>query len=367
MNASNPLNTDLELSVIIPCYNERDNVEPLFQALVKTLDGRRWEAIFVDDNSPDGTIEVVKKLAQQDCRVRGLLRIGRKGLSSAVIEGVLASSALCIAVIDGDMQHDETRLPMMLNAVLLENYDFAVGSRHVKGGNTAGLANKWRHFLSSRGIWLSQKFLPVVLNDPMSGFFVLKRELFIQLLPKLSGTGFKILLDLVMSADASTRLKEVPFQFRQRLSGESKLDLNVMVQFLIMLIEKVCRGYFPTVFVIAFSIILTGMLVNFAMMLVGCKIGLYFVIAQLLGGIISILVYCIIYYHSGYHFYTPVKNKKLTSLVFLFLSIVGLIGNVFISQQLYLTGFGISIAGLIGAWVGMMWNRIVISNLVFYK
>ncbi|CAI3923783.1 polyprenol monophosphomannose synthase [Commensalibacter communis] len=241
MNASRPFENRLQLSVIIPCYNERDNVEPLFSALIKALDGRKWEAIFVDDNSPDGTIKQVWQLAQQDQRIRGILRVGRRGLSSAVIEGVLSSSAECVAVIDGDMQHDETLLPTMLDAILQENYDFAVGSRHVEGGDNTGLANRWRLFLSNTGIRISQQFLPVTLNDPMSGFFMLRRSLFMQLLPALSGTGFKILLDLVMSASASVRLKEIPFQFRQRLFGESKLGFKIMVQFLFMLMEKLFK------------------------------------------------------------------------------------------------------------------------------
>ncbi|CAI3936569.1 MULTISPECIES: polyprenol monophosphomannose synthase [Commensalibacter] len=238
MNVFTPSKYKLELCVIIPCYNERDNVEPLFQALVKALDGRRWEAIFVDDNSPDGTIEQVWQLAQQDQRIRGILRVGRRGLSTAVIEGVLSTSAQCIAVIDGDMQHDETCLPIMLDAVLKDNYDFAVGSRHVEGGDDTGLANKWRHFLSNTGIRISQFFLPVPLQDPMSGFFLLKRSLFIELMPQLSGTGFKILLDLVMSSPKTTRIKEVPFRFRERIFGKSKLGFRVMIQFVIMLIEK---------------------------------------------------------------------------------------------------------------------------------
>jgi len=194
MNIPCPSNDSLELSIIIPCYNERDNVELLFQALDKALEGRRWEGIFVDDNSPDGTIDYIWALAQKDRRIRGVLRVGRRGLSTAVIEGILSSSAPCVAVIDGDMQHDETRLPLMLDAVLRDDYDIAVGSRHVEGGANAGLANHWRLFLSNTGIRIAQQFLPVALNDPMSGFFLLKRSLFIELLPQLSGTGFKILL-----------------------------------------------------------------------------------------------------------------------------------------------------------------------------
>lgn len=230
-----------EISIIIPCYNERTNIVPLFQSLIKALEDWKWEAIFVDDNSPDGTIHEIRKLAKQDYRVRGVLRVHKRGLSSAVIDGVLTSSADYIAVIDGDMQHDETRLPIMFKAVIDQNYDFAIGSRHVSGGSNQGLANRWRLFLSEGGIWLAQRFLPFPLRDPMSGFFVLKRNLFIELLPHLSGIGFKILLDLVISCPPTVRIKEVPFQFRKRFSGQSKLDFRVMIQFVMMLCIKLIK------------------------------------------------------------------------------------------------------------------------------
>ena len=232
-----------EVSIIVPCYNEKNNVLPLFRALETALVGWRWEAIYVDDNSPDGTIEEIRKLARQDIRARGILRVNKRGLSSAVIDGVLSSSADYIAVIDGDMQHDETRLPDMLEAVIHRNFDFAVGSRHVSGGSNQGLANYWRRFLSDRGIALSQKILPVPLKDPMSGFFVLKRKLFLNLMPTLTGTGFKILLDLILSCPSTIRVIEIPFQFRKRFSGLSKLGFVIMMQFIVMLLQKKLKRY----------------------------------------------------------------------------------------------------------------------------
>src|SRR6195952_2629871 len=103
-----------QLSVIVPTFNERDNVTTLYRRLERALEGANWEVIYVDDNSPDGTWDVVGNLAQRDSRVRCIRRIGRRGLSGACIEGILASSAPCVAVIDADLQHDETQLPKML-------------------------------------------------------------------------------------------------------------------------------------------------------------------------------------------------------------------------------------------------------------
>ena len=118
-----------ELSVIVPCYNERLNVAPMVDRLSAALSGIAWEAIFVDDDSPDGTTDEVRRIAQVDPRVRCIRRVGRRGLASAVIEGALASSAEYVAVIDGDLQHDETRLPAMLEALRSGQYDLVVGSR----------------------------------------------------------------------------------------------------------------------------------------------------------------------------------------------------------------------------------------------
>ncbi|GAB6967409.1 hypothetical protein JCM25156A_14460 [Komagataeibacter kakiaceti JCM 25156] len=220
-----------ELSIVIPCYNERGNVEPLFRAVAAAVTRHDWELIFVDDNSPDGTIEEVWRLARVDSRVRGIVRVDRRGLSSAVIEGILSSSAPVVAVMDGDMQHDENLLERMADAITVEGYDVAVGSRHVEGGDNSGLANAWRLLLSNAGIRIAQYFLPVRITDPMSGFFAVRRDLFVKSVHELSGTGFKILLDMLMVQKTPPRIIELPFVFRTRQAGESKMGKKVLFQF----------------------------------------------------------------------------------------------------------------------------------------
>ena len=237
------------VTVVVPCYNERPNVAPLIARLDAALTGIDWEVVYVDDNSPDGTAAEVRRIAQIDPRVRCIRRIGRRGLSSAVIEGALSSSAQFVAVMDGDLQHDETRLPEMLAALQTGDYDLAVGSRHVAGGDNAGLSGRWRHMLSDGGIRLAQFFLPIRLNDPMSGFFMLPRALFEQLAANLTGQGFKILLDLTLSSPAPLRVAEIPFVFREREAGESKLDALVLAQFAGLLLDKVFGGLLPLRFI----------------------------------------------------------------------------------------------------------------------
>ena len=127
--------TPFELTVVVPCYNERANVAPLVGLLDKALTGLAWEVVFVDDDSPDGTAAEARRIGQTDRRVRCIRRVGRRGLASAVIEGALSSSAEFVAVMDGDLQHDEALLPAML-AAIDGGADLAVGTRLGEGGST---------------------------------------------------------------------------------------------------------------------------------------------------------------------------------------------------------------------------------------
>src|SRR3954449_5313347 len=227
----------LQLSVVVPTFNERDNVGALFRKLEAALHGIAWEVIYVDDNSPDGTWDVVRALARQDSRVRCIRRIGRRGLSGACIEGILASSAPCAAVIDADLQHDETQLPKMLALLQSGEADLVVGSRYVEGAS-ADSFDKQRAGFSMLATSVAKKLLRVNVADPMSGFFAIRRERFEQLAPELSTQGFKILLDIVASARGSLRIREIPYTFGSRLHGESKLDSMVALDFLGLVLAK---------------------------------------------------------------------------------------------------------------------------------
>src|SRR3954463_15504235 len=220
-----------EFSVVVPTFNERDNVIALFRKLEAALAGIAWEVIYVDDNSPDGTWDVVRGLAGADSRVRCSRRIGRRGLSGACIEGILASSAPCAAVIDADLQHDETQLPKMLALLQGGEADLVVGSRYVEGGS-ADSFDKQRAGFSWLATSVAKKLLRVDIADPMSGFFMIRRDRFEQLAPQLSTQGFKILLDIVATARGSLRITEIPYTFGARLHGESKLDSMVALDFL---------------------------------------------------------------------------------------------------------------------------------------
>jgi dolichol-phosphate mannosyltransferase len=355
------------LTIVVPCYNERPNVAPLIAKLDAALFGIAWEAVFVDDNSPDGTTAEVRRIAQTDPRVRCIRRIGRRGLSSAVIEGALSSSAQFVAVIDGDLQHDETRLPDMLAALKSGRYDLAVGSRHVEGGDDSGLATRWRHLLSDGGIRLARLFLPVQLNDPMSGFFMLPRPLFEQLATMLTGQGFKILVDLTLSSPAPLRVIEIPCVFHERVAGESKLDALVLMQFAGLLLDKVFGGLLPLRF-ISFALVgAIGIFVHLAVLTMGLKwAGLGFESAQALATVVAMV------FNFQLNNEITYRDQRLRGphlwrglLLFMLVCGVGGVANVGIAKALYDSHTAWSIAGAIGAMIGVVWNYAVSATLVW--
>src|SRR6266852_5184012 len=238
-----------ELAIIIPTLNERDNVPIVVERLNRVLVGIAWEAIFVDDDSPDGTADVVRALSRTQTNIRCLQRLGRRGLSSACIDGILSSAAPYAAVMDGDLQHDENLLPVMLAKLKAERLDIVVASRHIGQGGV-GEWERSRIMISDVASRLGRLVVKADLTDPMSGFFLIKREAFTAAMRALSGQGFKILLDLFASSPRPLAFAEVPLNFRPRLHGESKLDAMVAWEYLMLLLQKLVGPVFPVRFVL---------------------------------------------------------------------------------------------------------------------
>jgi dolichol-phosphate mannosyltransferase len=366
-NFSVAVHTSPELTVVVPCYNERLNVQPLIARLDAALSGIAWEVVYVDDDSPDGTAAEVRRIAQIDPRVRCIRRVGRRGLASAVIEGALSSSAAFVGIIDGDLQHDETRLPVMLAALRDGRYDLAVASRHVAGGDNAGLSNRWRHVLSDGGIRLAQIFLPTKLADPMSGFFMLPRSLFEELARALNGQGFKILLDLVLSAPAPLRVLEVPAKFGERVAGESKLDALVMMQFLGMLLDKVFGGLLPLRFMSFAMVGGLGVLVHLAVLaLLRQSTSLGFAVDQAIATLVAMV------FNFQLNNAVTYRDQRLRGpplwrglLLFMVVCGVGAIANIGIAKTLYDSNGTWTAAAAIGAVIGVVWNYAVSATLVW--
>jgi dolichol-phosphate mannosyltransferase len=334
-------------------------------ALDKALTGITWEVVFVDDDSPDGTSAAARALAQQDARVRCIRRIGRRGLSSAVIEGALSSSAEYVAVIDGDMQHDETRLPLMLEAVA-KGADLAVGSRHVEGGDSSGLSSPLRVKLSETGIKVAQLVTGTAITDPMSGFFLLRRGLFEQLAGRLSGQGFKILLDLIMASPKRLSIAEIPYKFRPRMAGESKLDVLVLAQFAGMLLDKALHGVVPLRF-LSFALVGgIGVLVNLVILQAASALGFGFGAAQTLGTIAAMVANFQLNNQLTYRA-QRLKGARAWRGLVLFLLVCGLgaIANIGIAKALYAENGRSLFSGAAGAAVGVVWNYAVSATLVW--
>ena len=253
-----------ELTVVVPAFRERENIPGLLDALEQALDGLDWEAIVVVDDAFDGTEDLVRERAQRDRRVRLVHRIGRRGLASACIEGMLASSAPYLAVIDADLQHDETLLPRLLDAAREGGADLVVASRYMEGGSTGELASA-RVRISRLASALS-RVLCRGLTDPMSGFFLVRRDFLEQVVRRLYGRGFKILLDLIAAARGEVRIRELPYRMRSRQHGESKLGARVIAEFFMLILYHVTGRLLPARFFLFSAVGVTGLAVHLAVL-----------------------------------------------------------------------------------------------------
>ncbi len=358
----------LQLSVIVPTFNERDNVTPLFRRLEATLAGVAWEVIFVDDNSPDGTWDVVRNLAAQDSRVRCLRRIGRRGLSGACIEGILASSAPCAAVIDADLQHDETQLPKMLALLQEGEADLVVGSRYIEGGSAESF-NKQRADASALATEVAKRVLRVKVADPMSGFFMIRRDRFEQLASQLSTQGFKILLDVVATARGALRVVEIPYTFGSRLHGESKLDSMVALDFLGLVLAKLTNDVVSLRFLLFATVGSLGLFVHLAVLFVALEaFGLSFPHAQAFGALVAMTSNFIL---NNFLTYRDQRLKGFAILrglsLFYLVCSVGLFANVGVAFSVYDQQPIWWLAGAAGALMGVVWNYAMSGLFVWRK
>ncbi|WP_067734885.1 glycosyltransferase [Novosphingobium naphthalenivorans] len=262
--AADAADRPLELAVVLPTYNERKNIATMVARLDKALKGIAWEAIFVDDNSPDGTSDEARHLSLTDPRVRCIQRIGRRGLASAAIEGMCSTAAPVVAVMDADHQHDPELLPQMLKAVTSGEYDLAYASRFAEGASTEAWGRPDRVKASGLANKIANKVTGVELTDPMSGYFMLRTETLRNDAHRLSGVGFKILLDILATVERPLRVKEFPLNFAARAEGESKLDQTVVFEFLVGLYDKWLGRIIPTRFALFGTVGAMGVAVQFA-------------------------------------------------------------------------------------------------------
>ncbi|MEM6748408.1 MAG: glycosyltransferase family 2 protein [Pseudomonadota bacterium] len=357
----------LEFAVVVPCFNENDNVAELLRRLDVTLQGIVWEAIFVDDDSPDGTADTVRELARHDRRVRVIQRLGRRGLSSAVMEGMMATPASYVAVIDADLQHDERILTDML-AKAREGADVVVGTRYADGGST-GDWDETRVGMSRFATKLANIILPTELSDPMSGFFLVTRETLETSLRNVSGQGFKILLDILASGPKDVKVAEVAYTFRSRHAGESKLDSAVLLAFAEMLLEKTVGRFVPVRFVMFAGIGGLGLFVHLAVMLLSMEgIGSSFVVAQAAAtGVAIAFNYTL---NNTFTFRDQrLKGWRWLSglLSFYVVCSLGAAANVGVANVVFERDYSWWLAAISGVMVGAVWNYAVSTVFTWKK
>lgn len=355
-----------DLAIIVPTKNEAGNVEPLVHLLETALAGVAWEVIFVDDDSRDGTAAKVRALAVERDNVRCLRRIGRFGLASAAIEGMLSTGAVHIAVMDADLQHDESLLPVMLKRLQKEDLDIVVASRFLKGSSMQDFS-RLRERLSRVGNWLSRRLTRCDLSDPLSGFFMLKRELIEQAAPRLNGQGFKILLDLFASAPRPPRYAEVPFVFRQRHSGESKLDTLVTLEFILLVADKYLGRIVPVRFLTFLLVGLSGVALHLSLLGFFYRVlGMSFYAAQA-GATLTAMTSNFFLNNQATYRDRRLRGPALWSGLLSFYAIcsVGAFVNFAMAQFLFSHTVPWMLAGLLGAAVSAVWNYGVSSTFTW--
>ncbi len=355
-----------ELSIIVPTFNERDNIAELVVRLRACLPDTAWEVVFVDDDSPDGTAEVARHLAADDSRIRVIQRIGRRGLSSACVEGMLSTSAPLLAVIDADLQHDERLLPRMLEVLQKEDTDIVIGSRYAAGGDIGDWSAR-RASISRIATRISRLLVPAQLTDPMSGFFMMRRTVFTDAQRRLSSLGFKILTDLFASSPGELRFKELSYTFGARHSGVSKFDSASAWDYAMLVLDKLLGRWVPVRF-LAFSIVGSlGIVVHFAVLsLLFTALGNTFLVAQ------GVAIAAAMTFNFAVNNLLTYSDRRLRGfkwlrgwLTFSLACSVGALMNLGLAGTLYRADHAWPLAALGGICVGAIWNYVATTFITW--
>lgn len=368
--ADSPLTIDalpLDVAVVVPTLNEAANVEKLIAKLSVVLAGRGWEVLFVDDNSADGTSELVRRIARESRHVRIVQRVGRRGLSSAVVEGILATAAPIVAVMDGDLQHSEDALPRLIDAIADDGADIAVGTRYVAGGGI-GDWDSDRARMSRLATRAGQIALGTDVSDPMSGFFAIRRDAFERALPRLSAIGFKILLDILASSPTPLKVAEIPYQFRSREAGESKIGARVIAEYAELIADKTIGRFVPMRLIKFLMVGGLGVFVHLAVLRAVLGTGSAFVAAQT-AAVMTAIAFNFFLNNSFTYADRKLKGWRLIGGLasFYAISALGAVANIGIGTWMAGQDERWWVAGVAGVVVGAIWNFAMSSALTWRK
>ncbi|KGB58886.1 glycosyltransferase family 2 protein [Sphingopyxis sp. SE2] len=368
--ADSPLTIDalpLDVAVVVPTLNEAANVEKLIAKLSVVLAGRGWEVLFVDDNSADGTSELVRRIARESRHVRIVQRVGRRGLSSAVVEGILATAAPIVAVMDGDLQHSEETLPRLIDAIADGAADIAVGTRYVAGGGI-GDWDRDRARMSRLATRAGQIALGTDVSDPMSGFFAVRRDAFERALPRLSAVGFKILLDILASSPVPLKVAEIPYQFRTREAGESKLGVRVIAEYAELIADKTIGRVVPVRLIKFLMVGGLGVFVHLAVLRMILGAGSAFFTAQT-AAVMTAIAFNFFLNNSFTYADRKLRGWRLFGGLasFYAISALGAVANIGIGTWMAGQDERWWVAGVAGVVVGAIWNFAMSSALTWRK
>ena len=347
------------VSIVIPTYNEKDNIPKILEKLNKVLNKIAHEIIFVDDNSPDGTSTEIKSRIQKSSKIRLIHRIGRKGLAGAVIEGVLAANSDLVAVMDCDLQHDETKLLDMVNLFSKNtSLDIVIGSRFTETGEISEKAfSKMRELGSKATTFIIKKILNIESTDPLSGFFMVKKETFLKSSENLQTQGFKVLADFLATTGKKINIEEIGYQFKNRIAGESKMSFLTALELIGLIFSQIFKGRVSIRFILFCMVGLSGIFVQLfitglAMILIN-----QFPTSQTLGIIAAMT--------SNYFLNNIItfQERKLKSLdlfrgliSFYLICSLGAFTNIAIATYVFAFSSNWLISSFIGAIFGAVWN-----------
>lgn len=356
-----------EITIVLPTFNEAGNIPVIVERIVAALGETSCEIIVVDDDSADGTADVARQLGADRPYLRCIRRVGRRGLSGACVEGMMAASAPVVAVMDADLQHDETILPKMLGEIR-SGADLVVATRYTGEGSADNGLSPTRAWGSGLATMLANRVTGELVSDPMSGFFMLKRDLADEVAGKVAGQGFKILFDILSRVSPQTVIREVPFIFRERHSGESKLDALVTVQFLGLLLSRLTGGLVPGQFLLFALVGFTGIFVHMAALYALTGIArLEFAYAQAGATLIAMTSNFVINNNLTFAHRKLRGRRWLVGLLsFYAVCSLGAIANVSVASHIYSWQTSVGLAGLAGALMSSVFNYSV-TKLVTWR
>ena len=357
------------LSIVIPTYNEKDNISKILELLRLALGNVQHEIIFVDDNSPDGTANEVKISMRKFSNLHLIHRIGRRGLSGAIIEGVLAAKSEIVAVMDCDLQHDESKLLEMMDLFSKStSLDLVIGSRFTEDGEISDKAfSKIRELGSKVTTLLIKKFMQIKSTDPLSGFFMVKRETFLKYSDNLQTQGFKVLADFLAMSGKFLEIEEVGYKFKNRIAGESKMSLLTVLELISLVLSQIFQGRISIRFILFCMVGVSGIFVQllttgFSMLLIN-----QFSTSQTVGIFAAMTSN---YFLNNYITFQERRLKSLDLLrglvSFYFICSLGAFANIAVATYIFSLSSNWLISSFLGAVFGAVWN-FTLSSIFTWK